>query len=154
MVDMYNGIDLDSEESGPKALREALKKQKAENETLRKNFETLNKDLRTRTVADALKQKGVSEEKVTKVAQFVPEDADVDQWVADNGDLFGIQVQASTSTEAAAPTQHLPRCRPAVLTRFLQKATRRKARVAPTNPRTRSSVPSFRNTARRKFSVG
>lgn len=106
MVDMYNGIDLDSEESGPKALREALKKQKAENEELRKNNETLNKNLRTRTVSDVLKDKGLSGDKLAKVAAFVPEDADVEKWVADNGELFGIQVQASsTSTEEGAQQQ-------------------------------------------------
>jgi hypothetical protein len=89
MADIYNGIDLDSDESGPKALRDALKAQKKQNEELQAKYENLFKENRTRTVQDTLKEKGLP----AKVAGLIPNDADPNEWLTEYGDIFGLQVE-------------------------------------------------------------
>lgn len=101
MADIYNGIDLDSEESGPKALRDALKAQKKQNEELQKKFDSLFTETRTRTVQDALKSKGLEAD----VAKFVPADADVNEWLAENGKFFGVKEDPAPQTDQANQAQ-------------------------------------------------
>jgi hypothetical protein len=91
MADIYNGIDLDSEESGPKALREALKAQKRQNEELQEKYENLFKENRTRTVQDTLKEKGLP----AKVAGLIPADVDPTEWLTEYGDVLGLKEQDS-----------------------------------------------------------
>lgn len=104
-TEQMDAID-DANENGPKALREALAKQKAENEALSKSLEAL----RTKDREREIKDRGLS----PKVAKFIPADADLEKWLEENADVFGItpgeapQAQAATQqtegeTGATAP---------------------------------------------------
>lgn len=95
----------DANENGPKALREALAKQKAENEALAKSLEAL----RTKDREREIKDRGLS----PKVAKFIPADADLEKWLEENADVFGItpseaaQTQATQAVEGDAVTRPL-----------------------------------------------
>jgi uncharacterized protein YdiU (UPF0061 family) len=98
----------DYEEDAPKqssnALQEAraaFKAQKRQNKELLEQLESLKSGLRERAVKDAIKSKGLPE----KVASLIPKDLttsdEVDAWVADYADVFGVpQPQAAGDQQA------------------------------------------------------
>ena len=90
MTTEYSEFENETEgtetENGPKALREALAKQKAQNEAIAKELADLKAEKRTRDLADTLKDKGLS----PKVAKFIPADVELDDWLKENGELFGV----------------------------------------------------------------
>lgn len=97
----------DYEEDAPKqssnALQEAraaFKAQKRQNKELLEQLESLKSGLRERAVKDAIKSKGLPE----KVASLIPKDLttseEVDAWVADYADVFGVQPAAPAAGEA------------------------------------------------------
>lgn len=69
-----------------KALQKQLKEATAENEALKVS-------VRERSVKDVLASKGLPE----KIAKFIPSDAtsaeDVEAWITENGDVFGVQAE-------------------------------------------------------------
>lgn len=73
-----------------KALQKQLKEVSAENESLKSS-------VRDRSVKDVLASKGLPE----KISRFIPPDAtsaeEVEAWLAENGDVFG--VTSDTETE-------------------------------------------------------
>lgn len=87
----------DANENGPKALREALAKTKAENEALAKSLKALQDKDREREIKD----RGLS----PKVAKFIPEDADLEKWLEENADVFGIKPSESAQTQATQQTE-------------------------------------------------
>jgi Asp-tRNA(Asn)/Glu-tRNA(Gln) amidotransferase B subunit len=103
-TEQMDAID-DANEGGPKALREALAKQKAENEALAKSL----KDLRDKDRAREIKDRGLS----PKVAKFIPEDANLEKWLEENAEVFGIkpgeaaQTQETQQAEGDANTRPL-----------------------------------------------
>lgn len=94
-TEQMDAID-DANENGPKALREALAKQKAENEALAKDL----KDLRDKDRAREIKDRGLS----PKVAKFIPENADLEEWLTENADVFGIKPGESAQTQETTQT--------------------------------------------------
>jgi hypothetical protein len=95
-----------------KSLEAAKKKLEQENASLRETTSELQGTVRSRSVADVLQAKGVS----PKVAKFIPADvepdeASVSRWLAENKDVFNIQVsdtgQADTS-DAGSQSQGAP----------------------------------------------
>lgn len=103
-TEQMDAID-DANENGPKALRDALAKQKAENEALSKSLA----ELRTKDREREIKDRGLS----PKVAKFIPEEADLEKWLEENADVFGIkpgeaaQTQATQQAEGDANTRPL-----------------------------------------------
>lgn len=92
-TEQMDAID-DANENGPKALREALAKQKAENEALAKSLEAL----RTKDREREIKDRGLS----PKVAKFIPADADLEKWLEENADVFGVAPAADAQTQTTA----------------------------------------------------
>lgn len=98
MTDEFEGQE--NELDGPKALREAYERKSAEMQALSDQLAEAQKALRERSVVDSLKSKGLNE----RVAQFIPADADVDEWLTANSDLFaGAGGGASQEQAPAAP---------------------------------------------------
>jgi hypothetical protein len=90
-----NEYDDDFDQNdGPKALREALKAEKAARKEAEKKLAELSQRDRQRTVADVLKSQGVK----PALARFVLADLEevdeksVSKWVEENADLFGIEL--------------------------------------------------------------
>lgn len=100
----YDDWDDDSDDGqGSKALQEARAAAKANAKKVKELSEQLTKmqsAVRDRSVKDVLTAKGLSD----KIARFIPPDAttseEVEAWLAENGDVFGIDTQAN---EAATP---------------------------------------------------
>jgi hypothetical protein len=74
----------------PKALRAALRKEKAERKALEEELGKIRSDLRSRSVKDVLNSKGVD----PRIAAFIPADAEGEEgivkWLGEYGDLFGL----------------------------------------------------------------
>jgi len=85
--DDYNDtIDADAEDqNGPAGLRKALKARERELKELREQFSALADESRKRKVSESLSAKGLP----PKLAGLIPQDADVDEWLTEYGDLFG-----------------------------------------------------------------
>lgn len=87
---------------GPKALRDALKKEQKVRQQLEEKLAELNKAQRERTVKEVLSSSGVN----PAIAKFVPGDiADedgVNKWLVDNASLFNITLGSS---QEPAPVQ-------------------------------------------------
>ena len=94
-------IDTSSDSNAMKELRKAYKKLQAEKKELAESLESMQSSLRERSVKDVIASKGLPE----KVASLIPKDAttseEVEAWIAEYGDVFGIQVEAETQPEAA-----------------------------------------------------
>lgn len=94
-------IDTSSDSNAMKELRKAYKKLQAEKKELAEQLEGMQSSLRERSVKDVIASKGLPE----KVAALIPKDAttseEVEAWIAEYGDVFGIQVEADTQPEAA-----------------------------------------------------
>jgi hypothetical protein len=102
-TEQTNEID-DANENGPKGLRDALAKQKAENEALVKSLETY----RTKDREREIKDRGLS----PKVAKFIPADADLEKWLEENADVFGITPTTDAPAQAAAGAEGDANTRP------------------------------------------
>jgi hypothetical protein len=86
MSDLYEDHDDDSRLV--KDLRKQLRDAQKQNETLQTQVTELSSTVKKRTVEEALASKGVDK----RIAQFIPSDTeDVDAWLDQNGDLFGIK---------------------------------------------------------------
>lgn len=96
--------EFDGEENGPKALREAYEKLKKENATALERLAKLEAAERATSVTQALKAKGLSDEKAAKVARFYNADdtsADaVGKWLEGEADTFGLSTAAPQQTQA------------------------------------------------------
>jgi hypothetical protein len=106
-LDLEN-IDLDDESVGPKALRDALKAQKAAKAAMEQELASLRAEKRKADVEVVIKTKGLD----PKVAEIIPSDADPAEWLEKYGDVFGgkaaEQAGATQSTEAE-PAKQEPR---------------------------------------------
>lgn len=99
MADQYDDLDddLDTNDNsgGPADLRKALKRAERERKALAEELENLRKEATQRTVKEVLATKGVPE----KVAKFIPGDVttpeQIDEWLKDNADVFGISFAES-----------------------------------------------------------
>lgn len=95
-----DNLDLDqtqSDESGPANLRKALRRAEKEKKELTEQLASIQQDLRSRSVKEVLASKGVPD----KVAKFIPGDVStpeqVESWLIENADVFGIQVNEETA---------------------------------------------------------
>jgi len=87
-----------------KQLRKAQKQKDKELAELKAQYEALNKTNRERAIKDVLEARGVN----GKVAKFIPQDIDpteesLSKWLADNGDVFGIQQTTETQAPVVDP---------------------------------------------------
>lgn len=86
MTDEYNE---NGQHEDPAGLRKALDK-------ANKELAAFRTKERERAVSDTLNAKGFS----PKVAKFIPPDADVDEWLSENADLFGSAPKAVDEEQA------------------------------------------------------
>ena len=91
----WDDDDIDTNDSNAmKELRKAYKKLQAEKKELAEQLDSMQSSLRERSVKDVIASKGLPE----KVAALIPKDAttseEVEAWIAEYGDVFGIQVEA------------------------------------------------------------
>ena len=89
-----------------KQLRKAQKQKDKELAELKAQYEALNKQSRERAIKDVLEARGVN----GKVAKFIPSDIDpteesLSKWLADNGDVFGIQQATEQQPPAVNPAE-------------------------------------------------
>ena len=98
-------LDAQGETNAMRELRKAYKKLQAEKKELAESLESMQSSLRERSVKDVIASKGLPE----KVAALIPKDAttseEVEAWIAEYGDVFGIQVEAE---QPAQPKQVNP----------------------------------------------
>jgi uncharacterized protein YdiU (UPF0061 family) len=87
-------IETSNDSNAMKELRKAYKKLQAEKKELSEMLEGMQSSLRERSVKDVLASKGLPE----KIAAFIPKDAttseEVEAWIAEYGDVFGVQAEA------------------------------------------------------------
>lgn len=109
-MSMYDDDDFDDDgqDAGSSALRELRKANKAKEKQLRElqeELQAMRSSLRERSVKDVLAAKGLPE----KISRFIPDSAttsdDVEAWLAENGDVFGVPAEADTAsaTQKANP---------------------------------------------------
>lgn len=122
-----NDNTQDGTDGSPKALRDAYNKQKAQNAALEKTIAELAGKVRTREIADALTEKGIN----AKVARFIPADAVLDDWLQENGDLFGVAVPEGSEQQAQVATQASAEPHP-LQTQFAGLANATEGATAPT----------------------
>ena len=98
-------MDAQGETNAMRELRKAYKKLQAEKKELAESLESMQSSLRERSVKDVIASKGLPE----KVAALIPTDAttseEVEAWIAEYGDVFGIQAEAE---QPAQPRQVNP----------------------------------------------
>lgn len=96
-----------AENTGPKALREAYNKQKTALDEALKELNTYRTEKRTATVADALAKAGIP----AKLASTIPAEKPVEEWIAEFGDVFGVQPKGAEqpSVEQAQVAQDFAR---------------------------------------------
>ena len=97
---------VDSGNDLVKQLRKAAKQKDKELAELRAQFEGLSKAQRERAIKDVLEARGVN----GKVAKFIPSDIDpteesLSKWLADNGDVFGINPAAESNQPVVDPAE-------------------------------------------------
>jgi hypothetical protein len=97
-LDLDDAVNADS--NGPAQLRKALKRAERDKKELAEQLAQIQTDLRNRSVKDVLATKGVPD----KVAKFIPGDVStpeqIDAWLTENADVFGLQ----KANEESAPT--------------------------------------------------
>jgi len=101
-----DNLDIDqtqSDENGPANLRKALRRAEKEKKELTEQLASIQQDLRSRSVKEVLASKGVPD----KVAKFIPGDVStpeqVESWLTENADVFGIQINEDTAPSEEKP---------------------------------------------------
>jgi hypothetical protein len=93
---------FDGDSNAMRELRKAYKAMQKQNKELSEQLETIKSSTRERSVKDVLTSKGLPE----KVAALIPKDVtsaeEVESWISEYGDVFGLQVQDS-SEQAQKP---------------------------------------------------
>ena len=107
MANQYDDEDDDMttedhvDPNGPANLRKALKRAEKEKKELAEQLAKIQTDLRDRSVKEVLEQKGVP----AKIAKFIPSDVNtpeqVDAWLNENADVFGISNPEQAAQAAA-----------------------------------------------------
>lgn len=93
--DNENGQENGAVGDGPAELRKAYEKQKATLSALEKELADLRAEKRQKDLESTLSEKGLN----AKVAKFIPADADLDEWLKENADLFGAPQPAAQETQ-------------------------------------------------------
>lgn len=109
--DLYSDVyddDYDEqsaqEHQGPKALREAYEKEKAERKALAERLNKLEQAEQSKSLAAALEGKGVNPKAAQlALAQGVTPDK-LDDWLGEWGDLFGVKAEEQSSGSAVDET--------------------------------------------------
>lgn len=95
-------LETSNDSNAMKELRKAYKKLQAEKKELSEMLEGMQSSLRERSVKDVLASKGLPE----KIAAFIPKDAttseEVEAWISEYGDVFGVQVEAEQPAQQPA----------------------------------------------------
>ena len=104
----WDDDDIDTNDSNAmKELRKAYKKLQAEKKELSEQLEGMQSSLRERSVKDVIASKGLPE----KVAALIPKDAttseEVEAWIAEYGDVFGVQVEAEQPEQSTQVSPEL-----------------------------------------------
>jgi HSP90 family molecular chaperone len=99
----WDDDDLETNDGNAmKELRKAYKKLQAEKKELAEQLDSMQSSIRERSVKDVIASKGLPE----KVAALIPEDAttseDVENWLSEYGEIFGIQETSEATSEPKA----------------------------------------------------
>jgi hypothetical protein len=91
--------DAQGESGALRELRKAYKSLQKQLKEVTAEKESLMSSVRERSVKDVLASKGLPE----KIAKFIPAEAtsaeDVESWLSENGDVFGVSGQGSTEEQ-------------------------------------------------------
>lgn len=96
--DDFDGASNDS--NAMKELRKAYKKLQAEKKELSEMLSNVQSSLRERSVKDVIASKGLPDKIVSLIPSDVTTSEEVEAWIAEFGDVFGVQ-----SVEASEPEQ-------------------------------------------------
>lgn len=95
--------EFEGDSNAMKELRKAYKAMQKQNKELAEQLDSFKSNLRERSVKDVLVSKGLPE----KVAALIPKDAtsseEVEAWLGEYGDVFGLNLQASSEQAASQP---------------------------------------------------
>jgi hypothetical protein len=84
-------------------LRKAYRKLQKQNKELAEQLQGMSKSVRERSVKDVLQAKGLPE----KIAAFIPESVstadEVENWITEYGDVFGVKVESEQEQAAPQP---------------------------------------------------
>jgi HSP90 family molecular chaperone len=99
----WDDDDLETNDGNAmKELRKAYKKLQAEKKELAEQLDSMQSSIRERSVKDVIASKGLPE----KVAALIPKDAttseDVENWLSEYGEIFGIQETSEATSEPKA----------------------------------------------------
>ena len=99
----WDDDDLEANDGNAmKELRKAYKKLQAEKKELAEQLDSMQSSIRERSVKDVIASKGLPE----KVAALIPKDAttseDVENWLSEYGEIFGIQETSEATSEPKA----------------------------------------------------
>ena len=95
----YDDDDDVNDSELPKKLRAVIKDLKKENADLQERYASLQKETRTRSVQEQISARGLN----PKVAALIPQDADVDEWLNEFGDVLGFaQPESDPEQDARA----------------------------------------------------
>lgn len=101
--DEFDDETYGDEGEGPKALRDALKKEQKERKQLEEKLASLQKSSRERTLKEVLNSNGIN----PAIAKFIPSDVDdessVNEWLVENASIFNFNLGGSNE-EVPAPT--------------------------------------------------
>jgi hypothetical protein len=102
--------DFDGASNEPNAMKELRKAYKAmqkQNKELAEQLDSFKSSMRERSVKDVIASKGLP----AKVAALIPKDAttadEVEAWLSEYGEVFGVQSQASGEQQPATPSPEL-----------------------------------------------
>lgn len=100
VYDYDDDDDLNDSEL-PKKLRAVIKELKKENAELHDKYSTLQKETRTRSVQEQITARGLN----PKVAALIPQDADVEEWLNEYGDVLGFAQSNADAEQDAQPAE-------------------------------------------------
>jgi hypothetical protein len=99
--------DAQNESNAMKELRKAYRAATKQNKELAERLEAIQSNVRERSVKDVLASKGLPE----KIAAFIPKDAtsadEVENWLNEYGDVFGVQSSSEAQQPAAQASPEL-----------------------------------------------
>ena len=112
MANQYEYEDeTEEQDNGPAELRKALKKAQKEREAIEAELSQLRSDMRSRSVKDVLASKGVSDKLATLIPGDVNTPEQIDAWLNEYSDVFGIQpaqpVQPTVDEETIRDNQRI-----------------------------------------------
>ena len=90
--DEFDDETYGDEGEGPKALRDALKKEQKERKQLEEKLASLQKSSRERTLKEILNSNGVNPAIAKFIPSYVDDESSVNEWLVENASIFNFNL--------------------------------------------------------------